>query len=585
MHPFARSIALGLLLAASAAQAAPWTYRGTLNDGGVPAHGRYDFRLSLLDAGGAKSLAYPLTFGGVEVKNGAFSIEVDFGLDLTQFGALKLRTEVAQGGSGFVALGEPKPFDAKAALGSMCWDTAGNAGTNDATDFLGTTDGEHLILKAGNSQVMRYAAPNNVIGGSSANNVDTFGGSSQTIAGGGSAAMTCGSADNESCANQVVADFGSIGGGAGNYVFGEYATIAGGDSNDVTGNAATIAGGRTNTASAMSATIGGGASNYATLYSATVGGGVGNSASGYSLGFATIAGGSGNLARGDFSMVPGGYANQAGGDYSFAAGRSARVRTAADAGESTATCVNNCGDEGAFVWADALIQPFTSTGPNQFLMRANGGVGINTAHLGNHPNLRSAELTVRSINGDPNVDMNLMTANARGYSMAVVPDGAAGAGTFYLQEINAVGTGEPAWSPRLIITPSGQTQVQGGAVGTISDARLKKNIGDIERPLDTLLALRGHRFEYLDPAQALGAAGTRIGFVAQEVREVLPQWVSENGAGYYSVAPSGFEALAVEAIREQQSLIAALQARNGQLQQAVQALAERLAALEAAKEH
>ena len=126
MHSLARSLALGLLLAASTAQAAPWTYRGTLNDGGAPANGRYDIRLSQLDAGGAKSLAYPLTFSGVEVKNGTFAIDVDFGMDLTQFGALKLKTEVAQG-DGFMALGEPRDFDAKAALGSVCWDTQGNA--------------------------------------------------------------------------------------------------------------------------------------------------------------------------------------------------------------------------------------------------------------------------------------------------------------------------------------------------------------------------------------------------------------------------------------------------------------------------
>ena len=56
------------------------------------------------------------------------------------------------------------------------------------------------------------------------------------------------------------------------------------------------------------------------------------------------------------------------------------------------------------------------------------------------------------------------------------------------------------------------------------------------------------------------------------------------GASTTGSARCGFEALAVEAIREQQSSIAALQARNGELQQALQMLAERLAALEAAKE-
>ena len=135
------------LMFSASVSAAPWIYRGTLNDGGVPANGRYDIRLSLLDASGAKSLAYPLTFSNVEVKHGAFVIDVDFGMDLAQFGALKLKTEVAQGGSGFVALGEPKAFDAKAALGSVCWDTAGNAGLT-VLDFIGTTDNAPVTIRA-----------------------------------------------------------------------------------------------------------------------------------------------------------------------------------------------------------------------------------------------------------------------------------------------------------------------------------------------------------------------------------------------------------------------------------------------------
>ncbi len=58
------------------------------------------------------------------------------------------------------------------------------------------------------------------------------------------------------------------------------------------------------------------------------------------------------------------------GQRSFAAGRRAKVRAAAATGT-----VN--GDEGTFVWSDSTIVDFTSTGPDQFLIRAAGGVGIN----------------------------------------------------------------------------------------------------------------------------------------------------------------------------------------------------------------
>jgi hypothetical protein len=98
----------------------------------------------------------------------------------------------------------------------------------------------------------------------------------------------------------------------------------------------------------------------------TVGGGSGNEAGSYS----TVAGGAGNTASGQSATVPGGRQNQAGGFYSFAAGRSAVVRDSAASGDFD-------GDEGTFVWSDSRIPDFTSTGPNQFLIDAAGGVGIN----------------------------------------------------------------------------------------------------------------------------------------------------------------------------------------------------------------
>src|SRR5207247_4694380 len=73
-----------------------------------------------------------------------------------------------------------------------------------------------------------------------------------------------------------------------------------------------------------------------------------------------ISGGIDNVADGYGSVVPGGYLNHAGGDTSFAAG-------------SRAKAVHS----GAFVWADSSqISDFASTGGDQFLIRAAGGVGI-----------------------------------------------------------------------------------------------------------------------------------------------------------------------------------------------------------------
>jgi len=80
---------------------------------------------------------------------------------------------------------------------------------------------------------------------------------------------------------------------------------------------------------------------------------------------ATIGGGSQNTNSGSYATIPGGAANRTGGDYAFAAGRQAKANHA-----------------GAFVWADNQAVDFASSGANQFLVRAGGGVGINTNNPG-----------------------------------------------------------------------------------------------------------------------------------------------------------------------------------------------------------
>jgi len=91
---------------------------------------------------------------------------------------------------------------------------------------------------------------------------------------------------------------------------------------------------------------------------ATVGGGANNTASATS---ASVGGGFGNLASGMGSTVPGGQYNEAVGDFSLAAGIRAKAH-----------------HTGSFVWADSVDANFASTAPNQFLIRASGGVGIGT---------------------------------------------------------------------------------------------------------------------------------------------------------------------------------------------------------------
>ncbi|MEM7201331.1 MAG: tail fiber domain-containing protein [Planctomycetota bacterium] len=111
--------------------------------------------------------------------------------------------------------------------------------------------------------------------------------------------------------------------------------------------------------------------------------------------------------------------------------------------------------------------------------------------------------------------------------------------------------------------------------GTTSDRRLKHNVRGLDGALNKLLALRGVTFEYLDP-KAIGAAeGVHTGFIAQELEDVLPDWVDEH-PGHKRITPQGlsFQAITVEAVRE-------LHEKNETLAAENRALEQRLARLEA----
>lgn len=128
--------------------------------------------------------------------------------------------------------------------------------------------------------------------------------------------------------------------------------------NDASGDSSSIGGGSYNVAFGTISVIGGGHSNSVNGTGSTIGGGAFNQIDGD---YATIGGGTNNIAMGNFATIPGGQDNDANGDNSYAAG----YRAAAE-------------HSGSFVWADNTESDFATTAPDQFIIRANGGVGIGT---------------------------------------------------------------------------------------------------------------------------------------------------------------------------------------------------------------
>lgn len=92
--------------------------------------------------------------------------------------------------------------------------------------------------------------------------------------------------------------------------------------------------------------------------------------------------------------------------------------------------------------------------------------------------------------------------------------------------------------------------VTGLDVIATSDQRVKDNIVTIESALEKVLGLRGVSFER---KHEIGIR--RIGVIAQEVEEVLPEVVYTDADGMKSVSYGSIIGILIEAIKEQQELI------------------------------
>lgn len=136
--------------------------------------------------------------------------------------------------------------------------------------------------------------------------------------------------------------------------------------------------------------------------------------------------------------------------------------------------------------------------------------------------------------------------------------------------------------------PSYTLHVNGSVAGTsaynnLSDARLKKNIGEIAGGLAIVEKLRGVRFRWRKPDErSIGKAldlpvdAPQVGFVAQEVAAVLPEAVTSAKDGTLSMAETRVVPVLVEAVKEQQAEIGGLTAAVHRLLAANEALKQRV---------
>lgn len=481
-------------LAVAAPVGSAWTYQGKLVLGELPVNGTADFQFSLWDAAGTGAppsggvqVGSTLAASNVNVVDGVFTVELDFGANAFNGNARWLQIAVASpSGGGLTTLAPRQALTAvpyaqtsQTAVTSLdAWHLGGNLGTTGGTHFLGTTDNQPLVLKANNQRGLQiqYALNsnywgNNLLGGYWLNSI-TAGVTQATVFGGGRLGIT----ENF---NQVTDHGGTVSGGIGNR--------AGNANADV-----------------------------------------------FDAYFATVGGGYQNTAGGAYATVPGGVSNNTAGYASFAAGNRAKAN-----------------HDGSFVWNDtSTIFDLASTAANQFLIRAGGGVGINT----NAPNslfaVQGSNSSALFRIGGPGGDGHHVSS---GRDFVFNATG----GQFSFRSIGNINN-LSSFTDQLILHPNGDATLR-GFLFNFSDARYKTHVSTIPDALDTVSHLRGVTYEW-DQARwpdRDSADGRQIGFIAQEVEKVLPELVYTDADGYKSVSYVNVVPVLVEAVKQQQDQRAA----------------------------
>ena len=101
-----------------------------------------------------------------------------------------------------------------------------------------------------------------------------------------------------------------------------------------------------------------------------------------------------------------------------------------------------------------------------------------------------------------------------------------------------------------------------GSQGPASDRRLKDNIKTLKGNLSKLQLINGIRFTWKGGATKFsGRQGEDIGFIAQEIKIVVPEVVSTGEDGYLRVEYGKLVAIAIGGIQEQHTRILSIKER------------------------
>lgn len=399
----------------------------------------------------------------------------------------------------------------ESAVGGGAMNTASDGGSTVGGGRENTASGEVSTVAGGGGNLASGLRA--TVGGGRNNRAL---GSSSTVAGG--------------INNIAISNFSTVGGGVANDAGDLRSTVSGGSSNEASGANSTVGGGQNNSASGPDSTVGGGSLNIASSGASTVAGGTENLAGGPG---STVSGGTNNMAQSNSSTVTGGRLNCAGGVASWAGGTRAKARPAFFAVPLGSACEGGPnsgdadGDEGTFIWADSQDEDFVSTGPDQFLVRAQGGIGF-----GRIPNdYFEIQTPFGFVPGDGVPERGAFRIRLDGATkFRLFANGGVGIGTSF----NVSGVPENGLSVNGVtqlgsLGSAGSTQLCRNSAGEIatcsSSSRYKHDINHLDLGLEAVSALAPVAYRWTTDDSL------DIGFVAEEVAAIDERLITRNSAG------------------------------------------------------
>lgn len=122
--------------------------------------------------------------------------------------------------------------------------------------------------------------------------------------------------------------------------------------------------------------------------------------------------------------------------------------------------------------------------------------------------------------------------------------------------LTSTGTNEPVY-----VNHNGNiaTLTTAGVWTNASDSTLKKNIFNLNYGLKEVMQLRPVQYEMKSNSEK------QIGFIAQEIQNIIPEVVNENEGGKLSMSYGNLVALLTKALQEQQQKIEKLEAENSKI--------------------